>query len=182
MDLYDAIEERRTIRVYKKAATEDQLRKIMLAGTKAPSAGNRQQWEFILVDDPKIIVQLAEIKFQLNRTFTPDEGETQKEVEASALFQKKSFDHASIVAVCVNAGQSADGWLCIQNLSLAAVAEGLGTGIVSYWDKPQKQVERLLGLPEAYELVCVLKIGVPGVPGKAPERRPEFSWLHRNKF
>lgn len=182
MDIYEAIEKRRTIRVYKKGATEEQLRKIMLAGTKAPSGGNSQPWEFIVIDDPKIIDQLGEIKYRLNRTFAPQAGETQKAVEDRALFQKKSFENASIVAVCCGAEQAVNGWLCIENMSLAAVAEGLGTGIVSYWDEWKKEAEKILGIPEKYELVCVLKIGVPGeVPGPR-KMRPELSWLHRNKF
>jgi nitroreductase len=182
MDVYEAIEKRRTIRVYKKKATEDQLRKLILAGTKAPSAGNRQPWEFIIVDDQKIINQLSEIKYQLNRQFTPQAGETQKEVDERALFQKKSFENASIVAVCCGSEQAANGWLCIENISLAAVTDGLGTGIVSYWDEAKKQAEKLLGIPRDYELVCVLKIGVPGEEGTPRKRRPEFSWLHQNRF
>ena len=182
MDVYEAIEKRRTIRVYKGKATEEQLRRLLLAGSKAPSGRNRQPWEFIIIDDQKIIDRLAEIKHQLNRQFSPQEGETQKDVENRALFQKKSFDHASIVAVCCGSEQSANGWLCIENISLAAVADGLGTGIVSYWDEAKKQAEKVLGIPEDHELVCVLKIGVPGEEGTLRKRRPEFSWLHRNSF
>jgi len=182
MDVYEAIEKRRSIRVYKKKATEEQLRRLLVAGAKAPSAGNRQPWEFIVIDDQKIIDRLAEIKYQLNRTFTPQAGETQKEVDQRALFQKKSFENASIVAVCCGREQSANGWLCIENVALAAVADGLGTGIVSYWDEGKKQAETVLGIPEDHELVCVLKIGVPGEEGTPRKRRPEGSWLHRNRF
>jgi hypothetical protein len=35
---------------------------------------------------------------------------------------------------------------------------------------------------EDYELTCVLKFGVPGGEVTPPKRRPEFSWLHKNKF
>src|SRR4030042_365009 len=71
MDIYEGIEKRRTVRIFKKGATEEQLRRILLAGSKAPSAGNRQSWEFVVIDDPKIIGPLAEIKYQVNRTFAP---------------------------------------------------------------------------------------------------------------
>jgi nitroreductase len=182
MDLYEAIEKRRTIRVFKGKASEEQLRRIILAGTKAPSAGNRQPWEFIIVDDQKLIDQLADLKYQLNRTFTPGSGETQKEVEQRALFQKKSFQNASVVAICCSSEQSSSAWLCIENISLAALAEGLGSGIVSYWGKPKEDATRLLGIPEGYELVDILKIGVPGEEGTPRKRRPEFSWLHKNRF
>ena len=79
-------------------------------------------------------------------------------------------------------------WLCIENMSLAAVAEGLGSGIVLYLDEGKKEAERVLGLPESYELTAILKIGEPGEEGYPRERnpyaprRPEFSWLHMDRF
>ncbi len=182
MDIYEAIEKRRTIRILKKAATEEQLRRIIGAGAKAPSGGNRQPWEFIMIDDKKIIDQLADIKYRLNRKFAPGDGETQKDVEERALNQKKWFQNASVVAVCTASGQSTNGWLAVENMSLAAVAEGLGSNIISYWGEEKKEAEKILGLPKDFELTCVLKFGVPGEEGAARNWRPESSWLHRNKF
>ena len=182
MDIYEAMEKRRTIRIFKKRATEEQLRKVILAGSKAPSAGNRQSWEFIMIDDLKIIDQLGEIKYQLNRKFSPGPGETQKEVEERALNQKKWFQNASVIAVCTRSGDVGTGWLAVENMSLAAVAEGLNSNIITYWDEGKKEVEKILGLREDYELTCVLKIGVAEVEVTPPKRRPEFSWLHKNKF
>jgi len=182
MELYAAIEKRRTIRSFKTGATEEQLRKILLAGSKAPSAGNRQSWEFVTIDDPKIIEQIGEIKFKLNRKFTPGPGETQKEVEDRALGQKKGFQNSTVVAICTRSGDAGTGWLAVENMSLAAVAEGLGSNIISYWDEGKKEVEKILGLPGDYELTCVLKFGVPGAEATPPKKRPEFSWLHKNKF
>jgi hypothetical protein len=57
MDFYEVIEKRRTIRIFKAPPTEEQLRRIILAGSKAPSGSNRQPWEFILIDDPQITNQ-----------------------------------------------------------------------------------------------------------------------------
>ncbi len=181
MDIYEAIEKRRTIRVFKQAATEAQLRKIILAGSKAPSGANRQPWEFIIIDDPKIIDQLGELKYQMNRKFPPGAGEQQKDVEAKALNQKKWFKDSGVVAVCTTSGQSVNGWLAVENMSLAAVAEGLGTNIIFYADAARKEVEKVLAIPDGYELTCVLKVGVPGEDPK-PKRRADFSWLHKNKF
>lgn len=181
MDVYEAIEKRRTIRIFKTGATEEQLRRIILAGSKAPSGSNRQPWEFIMIDDPQIINQLAEIKYKQNRKMAPGTGETQKDVEGRALNQQKWFQNSSVVAVCTTSGQSLNGWLAVENMSLAAVAEGLGSNIIGYAGDEKKEAEKLLGLPGDYELTCVLKFGVPGEESK-PKRRPDFSWLHKNKF
>lgn len=188
MKLYEAIEKRRTIRAYKKGASEEQIRKIILAGTKAPSAVNKQPWEFIVIDDAQIIERLAELKYLLNRKSTPREGQTQEDMEKIAVAQRESFRNAGIVAVCNLREWERSVWMCLENMSLAAVAEGLGSGIVLYWDEGKEEAERLLGLPPDYELTAVLKIGEPAEAGFSREenpfspRRPEFSWLHKNRF
>ncbi|MGD0237041.1 MAG: nitroreductase family protein [Syntrophorhabdales bacterium] len=182
MDIYEAIEKRRTVRIFKKGATEEQLRRIILAGSKAPSGGNSQPWEFISIDDAEVIEHLGELKYQISRKFKQRADQTQEDVEEQALNQKRGFQNATIVAVCTTRGQSSGGWLAVENMSLAVVAEGLGSNIVTYWGDAKKEAEKLIGLPEDYELTCVLKLGVPGADVVPPKRRAEFSWLHKNKF
>jgi nitroreductase len=93
-----------------------------------------------------------------------------------------------VVAVCCTEEGHASAWLAIENISLAAVAEGLGSGIVFYAPEERAMITELLGLPGNYDLAAVLKIGVPGEEGFPREknpyfpRRPEFSWLHKNKY
>ena len=65
---------------------------------------------------------------------------------------------------------------------LMATDLGLGSCIIAFGGEEKKAVETLLGLPAGYELTCVLKIGVPEVAGTKPTMRPEFSWLHTNRF
>ena len=50
MEVFEAIKTRRTIRSFKKKATEEQVRKLLLAGVQAPSGSNVQPWEFIIID------------------------------------------------------------------------------------------------------------------------------------
>lgn len=189
MDLYEAIEKRRTIRVFKQAASEEQLKRIILAGTKAPSAVNSQPWEFILVTDPEIIDRLSHVKYEQTRAHPPKRVEGDPDaIEKLARAQKDSFRNASIVAVCNRVEWERSVWMCLENMSLACVAEGLGSGIVLYWGEGQKEAGRILGLPGDYEVTAVLKIGVPGEEGHPRDknpyspRRPEYSWLHRDRF
>ena len=184
MELYEAIEKRRTVRVYKEKAAEDQLRKIIHAGTRAPSAANRQPWEFIIVDDQNIIDRLAELKFQLNRKEDPDRPEKDPaEREKKARLQQKYFQNAAVVAVCHLTGWERSLWLCIENMSLAALEEGLGSCIVMYWEKEKKAAEKLLHIPDTHELTAIVKFGVPAKERQTPpKRRAAFSWLHKNRF
>ncbi|MBW1863338.1 MAG: nitroreductase family protein [Deltaproteobacteria bacterium] len=188
MELYEAIEKRRTIRIYKNGASEEQLRKILLAGTKAPSAVNRQPWEFIHIQDRKTIDQLADLKYQQTLGDPPKNADEVGGAKKIAMGQKDSFQNASIVAVCHLKDWEKSVWLCLENISLAAVAEGLGSGIVLFWGKTKEKVESILGLPEDYELTAVMKLGEPGKDGYSrdanpyAQKRPEFSWLHRDRF
>ena len=76
-------------------------------------------------------------------------------------------------------------WMCIENMELAATADGLGILISIFREEHKIAVEQLLGVPEDYELATMLLIGVPAeVPLKREPgaTRPDFSWLHRNRF
>jgi len=151
MDVYEAIEKRRTIRVsergYGRAVAENHP-----AGSKAPSE-EPSTWEFIVVDDPRSSIRFAELKYQLNRKFTPEERETQKEVEERALKQKTGFQNASAVAVCNDKGQSVTAGWQLKTLSLAAVAR-VGSNIISYWEAARKIAEKIL-VSRRVELTCV---------------------------
>ena len=60
MELLDAIRGRRTIRHYSdRSIEEDVLDQILEAAQWAPSACNRQLWEFVVVDDEKIRMRIA---------------------------------------------------------------------------------------------------------------------------
>jgi nitroreductase len=188
MDFYEAIEKRRTIRVFKSPATEDQLKRIILTGTKAPSGMNSQPWEFVIVEDQSLIDKLADLKYRLTLKMAPADGTDQESFKQRAHGQRESFRNGSVLAVFHQKGQDASTWLAIGNISLAAVAEGLGSGITFYAPEERSIIAELLGFSADYDLTAVLKIGIPGEEGYRREtnpngpRRPEFSWLHKNKF
>ena len=182
MDLYEAIEKRRTIRKFKAPAKEEQLKRIIVAGTKAPSGANKQTWEFIVVKDPALIEKISERKYVLNRGNKPRGEEAPPEQEKGAQLQKESFANASLILVYVKKGAAADGWLCIENMSLAAVAEGLGAKISGFGMGADKDINKLVQAPDDYELTAALSIGVPAEETKPRSLRPEGSWLHENKF
>jgi len=82
-----------------------------------------------------------------------------------------SFRNTSIVAVCHRVEWERSVWMCLQNMSLAAVAEGLGSGIVLYWERSRKRPERSWAFPGITKSP-VLKIGVPGEEGHPRTETP----------
>ncbi|MHB8770057.1 MAG: nitroreductase family protein [Syntrophales bacterium] len=183
MELYQAIEKRRTIRKFKGAATEAQLSRIIAAGTQAPSGMNKQNWEFVLVDDPAISEAIGQIKYVMNRGKAAGE-EVPEAQEKGAVRQKDSFKNATLLVVYCNKelADSVGPWLCIENISLAAVAEGLGSRIARLGGDAAAQVNKLLNAPAAMELVAALSIGIPDEEAAPRTLRPEGSWLHTNRF
>jgi nitroreductase len=183
MELHQAIEKRRTIRKFQGVATEDQLKRILAAGTRSPSGQNKQNWEFVAVDDPGIIDKISQVKYVYNRGKAAGE-EVPDEQEKGAMKQKESFKNASLIVVYCNRelADSAGPWLCIENMLLAAVAEGLGTRIARFGGDAIGQVNAILHAHKHMELVAAISIGIPTEEPAPRKLRPEGSWLHRNRF
>ena len=217
MDVYKAIEKRRAVRVFKQGVSEEQLRRIILAGTKAPSGSNVQPWEFIIIDDHSIIEQIAECKYQQSLKMVVDEMilDDPKAIEKicsqtlnkpislkGARRQKDAYKNCAVIAVCnkkwhgigrkpwMNLENIASTWMCIENMELAATADGLGIMTSIFREEYKVAVEKLLNLPEDYELATMVLIGVKGefldrreiLSERRIEVRPAFTWLHRNRF
>lgn len=211
MDIYEAIEKRRSVRVFEQGVSEEQLRKIILAGTKAPSGSNVQPWEFIIIDDPRIIDQIAEHKYQQTLKMTIDNmllddprmieqiyQQTLKKPLSldRATRQKNAYRNCTVIAVCNKKGHGtgrkpwmnieniASTWMCIENMELAATADGLGIVTSILREEYKVAVEKLLGIPEDYELATMVLLGVKGeAPGeRRGGMRPISRWLHKNRF
>lgn len=212
MEIYEAIKKRRTIRVFKQAASEEQVRKILLAGVKAPSGSNVQPWEFIIIDDPRIIEQIAERKYSQTLKHVMDEMLLKNPTTIEQIYlqtlqsplsphpairQRNAYKNCVVIAVCnqkghgigrkpwMNVENIASVWMCIENMALAATADGLGMQISILREEHKVAVEKLLGIPEDYELSTFVMFGVPAEVRKTREfagTRADFSWLRRNKF
>jgi nitroreductase len=189
MEFYETLRKRRTIRKFQGPATTDQLDRILEAGTAAPSAGNRQSWEFIVVEETDLIDKIGEIKLQLNRNFHPPHMEdylTPEQIVASqGAAQKESFRNASLIMVYHRKKglfEEAGTWMAIENMSLAAAAEGLGSRIATFWGDGIKEIQQLLQVPEEFQLAAALTVGVPAEEPGQKKNRPQKSWLHCNRF
>jgi len=182
MDLYEAIDKRRTIRKFKSPVTEEQLKKIISEGVKAPSAGNKQEWEFVLVNDSEIIKKISEIKYAMNRG-APIGEEADPEKEKTGQIQKDSFSNASLIVVYAKGeGNVSSAWVCIENMLLTAVAEGLATRIAGFWGEGIEEIDKLMNAPEEMKLVAAISVGVADQEPALRNLRPHESWLHVNKF
>jgi len=199
MDFYEVVNKRSTIRSFKPdPIPEDVVLKILDAGMHAPSGEHRQPWEFIWIKNPETREKLAKLKYQsrkrMAKVLFPDLPD--KRIEELAELQKTALQTAPVlIAVCyrdldnpVEIGQRrislvhAATWQCIQNMWLAATAEGLGFSPTFYPDDVYKEVRELLGLPQGIELAAIARIGKKNQKLKRKPIKPLQEKLHYDKF
>ncbi|UCB50376.1 MAG: nitroreductase family protein [Deltaproteobacteria bacterium] len=188
MDLWETIEKRRTIRKFSAPPKEDQLNRLLEAGAKAPSAGNRQAWFVIIITAPETREKLGEIKKNLNAAFTPD-TETGR---AMLQMQKDVFKNSTSLMFYTYAPEPNDphrydmgsAWLFVENLCLAAVSEGLGTQLFAYWNDAEEEVNQVLGVPENYKQVIGVNVGIPDPAFKPATKvlKSKSKWIFREKW
>lgn len=161
MDVFDSITSRRSIRKFISKPVEDEkVLKIIDAGHWAPSAGNLQEWQFIVVRDQNKKLQLSE----------------------AALGQYWLTQASVIIVVCTkdekvtriygHEGKKRfvyyDAATAAQNMLLTASSLGLGACFVGSFD--YAAVGRILKIPEDLTIHALVVLGYPAEKPNAPHR------------
>ena len=181
MDLYTAIEGRRSIRKFKPdPVPKPILEKVMTAGIWAPSGMNRQNWHFMVLTGQhkdalvKIVAESYEhVEPVLHDVF----AENPKVID----FTKKFFQTLGGAPVVVFAYYTPNKEkpetsiqtvaAAIQNLLLAAHAEGLGACWMTGPVHVSEKINAHLGILDKV-LVAVIPLGYPDQTPPAPKRKP----------
>lgn len=163
MDIYETLKERRSVRKYKPDPVPvDKLKRIMEAARIAPSWKNLQCWRFIVVSDPEQKKQLAASMPESNPARTAV-GKTAPTVIVLCAAPSRSGKQDGKDFYMLDAG------LAMQQLMLAAHAEGLGTCWVGLFD--EQTVRDACGVPEDYRVVALTPLGYPAVKPSARPRK-----------
>jgi nitroreductase len=153
MEVLEAIRTRRAIRRYKKdPVPQELLEQVLEAGRWAPSAGNSQPWDFIVVNEP-------ELKRRVARCF---------------MWGHFLVEAPVGIVVAVDQWRTGCPWQdgAIAAYSMWLAAHGLGLG--SCWINPTTNddtVKELLGIPANKEVICVLSLGYPAQSAVSQRRR-----------
>lgn len=145
MDVFEAILGRRSIRSYMdKPVEEEKILRCLFAASWAPSAHNSQHWNFIVVRDAETRKKLAEIH-RWGRFM----AESPVVIAVVGDPSKSSFWREDLGAA-------------VQNILLAAYAQGLGTCWMGVADTPYEEpIKKLLGVPENLRILCTIALGYP---------------------
>jgi nitroreductase len=171
MQAWDAICARRNVREYKtEPVSDDDLNRIAEAGWRAPSAKNRQPWDFVIVTDR---AQLRELS-----TVWRGAGHIAKAPAAIALVVPVPPDDRRLVTDTYDIGQAT------MAMMIAATDLGIGTGHSSVGD--QEKARAILGVPDDHQVAFLLGIGHPAdrplTPIRKPNRRPLSEVVHRGRW
>jgi nitroreductase len=191
VDVFEAIRTTRAMRRLdsSREVSDDDIRTIVEAATKAGSAGNRQPVRWLVVRDAEKRRQLGELYRECVEPLLRDDVERAKTDPATATRLKSTrhlarhLGEAPLLVLACAAGQvDAAVFVGVQNLMLAARALGLGTTLTTSHRCNEEKVKALLGIPADINTFCLIPVGYPlGRWGEA-QRRPVEELAYRDDW
>ncbi|MEE8473614.1 MAG: nitroreductase family protein [Dehalococcoidia bacterium] len=188
MDVFQAINERRSIRKYKPdPVSDDDLNAVLEAARWAPSWGNTQCWKFVVVRDERTRQRLADT-LASTRAGRDNPGSLATRnapvvVVACAELGRSGFKTVEEERVAVT--DKGDWYmydvaLAMQNLVLAAHALGLGTVHIGAFDA--EAAARVVAAPQGTVVVSLTPLGYPEDVPQAPRRKEPEEFIFRECF
>lgn len=205
MEFYQAINNRKTVRELKeKAIPADVLERIIAAGIQAPTYNHQREWEFVILrekTEKENALQFAKAwsASQEENNAVSVLGTPAQRMYAYAMPRQysmlaksgcvilpffkggSSLFHASSVS---GLNSFASVWCCIENIFLAATAEGLAYSMRIPVGNEGLQVAETVHAPKGYILPCYIGLGYPAKDAAVLEQveRPVTSRLHFGKW
>lgn len=173
LDVFEAIKKRRSVRAYTdEKVSEEDIERLIEAARWAPSAGNIQPWEFVVVKDMETKRKLSEAA--LNETF----------IEKAPV----------VIVVCADLNRSSRGYgsrgaylyslqdtaAATENILLAAQELGLATCWVGAFQ--ENEVAKAVNAPRNLRPVAVIPVGHPAERPVAPLKRSVNEIVHYETF
>lgn len=158
MEVKEAIERRRSVRSYRdEEVPRSLLEDIMESVRMAPSASNRQDWKFVIVDKESVKDQLY--KAANEQSFVRD---------APVVIAGVATEPEEMMSCEVNAG-TVDLSIALDHLTLRAAEEGLGTCWIGAFD--QDKAKEILEIPKDHKIISLMPLGYPTYDLTREEKR-----------
>lgn len=169
METMEAIKARRSIRKYRQDPVEEEdLIPLIRAAMYAPSAGNQQPWEFIIIDDKSLLEQIA--------------------LKHSNAHMLAAAPAAVLICADLSREKHEDFWIqdcaaATQNFLLAAHDRGLATCWVGVYPRENrvKDINKIFDLPSKIIPFSLIAVGKPAEEIATPDRF-DSSRIHKNTW
>jgi nitroreductase len=211
VELYDALMTTRAMRRFSdEPVTDEELGRILAAAVQAPSGGNIQPYQFLVVTDPQRKAAIGDIYRRAYDRYEPavlalipafKDEKAQRQHERSwaasrhlaetvgeapamvlVLMPRISMTIADDLGAMDVGSPYASVYPAVENLILAARSMGIGTVLTTVFRIYEDEVRAVCAIPDRYEIAALLPLGRPtGTWGVAP-RRPAASLTSWNEF
>ena len=190
MNVYDAINARRTVRDFKDQEIDFEIiKRILDAGVKAPTNNHMRQWEFIVINDK---ARRLEVINKIHKNTSKEDSinivddwklvdQVQREMYIEAIpkqYQMLLSAGCLIIPCFQQSGpllepknlsalnSFASIWCCIENILVAAASEGIMGVTRIPFDNEIEHIRTILNIPEDYYFPCYLALGYPDETAK----------------
>ena len=159
MDVYEAVAKRRSIREFKDSPVSyDVLEKCVNAARLAPTAGNRQLLEHIIVDDEQLLLRVFDAVGSWFGVPRPKEGWPPGRRPKAYIVTLINLPlEKEIGTGRVNTNY--DVGIAVENAVLVALEQGIGTCVLTGINRGK--LKQILNIPDKYEIATLLALGFP---------------------
>lgn len=163
MDVFDAITSRVSVTQYQdRSIDREQIARVLEAGRWAPSAGNMQTWEFIVVEDPELKEKLSQ--------YAHNQPHIREAPVAVVILSDMERADRRYGERGMNLYAVQESGAVLQNMMLEAYNQELGAAWVGAFD--EESVADILHIPERLRPMAIVTLGHPA---DWPEQPTKFS-------
>lgn len=185
MEFYEVINKRRSIRQFEnQEISREILERILDAGLKAPSSNHQRRWELVTLTDKAIIQDLAKLirpyPCRIQEPKTPQQEmfkiaypRQRSMIEEAACVilpyfkQKYPLENSKNDYGLMDYGAT---WALVENILLAATAEGLGSVVHIPVKKEPEKIKEFMKVPDSYYLPTLIILGYPSKDALLPSQ------------
>lgn len=185
MEFYEVINRRRSIRQFEdREISREILVRILDAGLKVPSSNHQRRWELVTLTDKAVIMDLAKFIRPYPCRIQVPKTPQQEMFQIAYPRQRTMIEEASCVILpyfkqkyplsndkngygLMDYGAA---WALVENMLLAATAEGLGSVVHIPVKKEPEQIKEFLKIPDGYYLPALVVLGYPAKDALLPSQ------------
>ena len=192
-DFFSVVSRQRAYRAFADAPVDDaEIAQLLETATYAPSAENRQPWEFVVVRDAAARAAIGDLTRRAWEAHGRAFSETRLTPKLLAEVERGATGGIAAapvhLVVCADTERGLEVTVAssifpaVQNLLLAATALGLGSALTTITTGFRAELAELLALPAHVMPVAVVPIGHPEKPLGPPRRDPFAGHTHRERY